>query len=123
LANGKDTEGQLKGFFDQINVQLYEPPLSWGERDSIWKSALDFVHRINAIGEAKIQNVEKEEHGETGNSDLVVSLAEKIMRNHIFATMNDTGEIYLLFTYYKSSEETWATIWFSKYCKINFQCK
>jgi hypothetical protein len=78
LAKGKDTEGQLKGFFDQINVQLCEPPLSWGERDSIWKRALDFVHRINATGEAKIQNVEKEEQGETGNSNLVVSLADSV---------------------------------------------
>ena len=64
------------------------------ERDSIWKSALDFVDRINATGEAKIQNGEKEEDSKTGSDDLVVSIAEKIMQNYTFATMNDTGEIY-----------------------------
>jgi hypothetical protein len=94
LTKGKNTTGELKSFFDQINDKLCEPPLSRGERDSVWKSALDFVNRINATGEAKIQNGEKEENGEPRNGDLVVLLAEKIMRNHIFATMNDIGEIY-----------------------------
>jgi hypothetical protein len=52
------------------------------------------VRRISASGEAKIQKGEKESNSETGNGNLVVSIAEKVMRNHTFATMNDTGEIY-----------------------------
>lgn len=94
LSRGKKTQGQLKIFFDQINEELCEPPLPWGERDSIWRSASDFVDRISATEEAKIQNGEEEENCETGSRDLVVSIAEKIMQNHTFATMNDTSEIY-----------------------------
>jgi hypothetical protein len=59
LTRGKDIESQLKGFFDQINDKVCEPPLSLGERDSIWKSALDFVHRINATGGLKSKMLRK----------------------------------------------------------------
>ena len=85
---------EIKIFFDQINDELCEPPLPSEERDSIWKSALDFVDRINASGEAEIQKDEKEENGEYRHSDLVVSIAEKIMQSHSIATMSDTAKIY-----------------------------
>jgi P4 family phage/plasmid primase-like protien len=94
LARGKISESQLKSFFDQINDKLCEAPLSWGERDGIWKSALDFVDRVSGSGGTKNRRNKKEENGETGSSDLVVSITEKILQNHTFATMNDTGEIY-----------------------------
>ena len=91
-SKGKKTVDQLKGFFDQINDEICELPLTWGERDSIWESALDFVDRIGGSEEA--QKEEKESNGDTGNGDLIVSLTERIMRNQTFATMDDTGEIY-----------------------------
>jgi P4 family phage/plasmid primase-like protien len=94
LAGGKNAVGEIKSFFDQINDELCEPPLSWDERDSIWKSALDFVYKINASQGGKIKKDEKEENVESGYGDLVVSIAEELMQNHTFATMNDTGEIY-----------------------------
>jgi hypothetical protein len=62
--------------------------------DSIWRSALDFVDKINAFGGAKIQKDEKKGNGESGHSDLVVSIAEKIMHSYSIATMSDTAEIY-----------------------------
>ena len=94
MARGKIEESQLKSFFDQINDKLCESPLSWGERDSIWISALDFVDRVSGSGGTEKRRNKKEENGETGSSDLVVSITEKILQNHTFATMNDTGEIY-----------------------------
>ena len=93
LAGGKNTVDELRNFFDQINDELCEPPLPSEERDSIWRSALDFVNKLNASGETEIQKDEKKENGEPGN-DLVVSIAEKIMLNHGIATMSDTAEIY-----------------------------
>jgi putative DNA primase/helicase len=92
LAGGKKNESQLKNFFDRVNEELCDPPLSWVERDSIWESALDFVDRIGTHVRANIKKSVNNEN-ESGN-DLVVSMAEKIMRNHTFATMNDSGEIY-----------------------------
>jgi P4 family phage/plasmid primase-like protien len=94
LAERKDTEDELRRFFDQINDELCEPPLPSEERDSIWKSALDFVDKLNASRDAKVQNDKKRENGESEHSDLVVSIAEEIMLKHTFATMSDTSEIY-----------------------------
>jgi hypothetical protein len=94
LAGGKNRVDELRSFFDQINDELCEPPLTSYERDNIWRSALDFVDKINASEEAEIQKDVKDENGEPGSNDLVVSIAEKIMRNHSIATMSDTADIY-----------------------------
>ena len=68
LAGGKNTVNELRNFFDQINDdELCEPPLPSEERNSIWRSALDFVNKPNASGKTKTQKDEKKENGESGN--------------------------------------------------------
>jgi P4 family phage/plasmid primase-like protien len=91
LGKGKKTENQLKGFFDRISEELCEPSLQSNERDSIWKSALDFVARNTWTGESQMDNTEDED---SEGVDLVVAVTKKLMQRYRFATMNDTDEIY-----------------------------
>jgi hypothetical protein len=91
LGKGKKTENQLKDFFDRINEELCEPSLQSNERDSIWKSALDFVARNTRTDESQMDNTEDED---SEGVDLVVAMTKKLMQRYRFSTMNDTDEIY-----------------------------